>query len=200
MRGRALTPTLGERDARAVVRAIRGGDLVLLPVDTVYGIACDPDDRAAVERLYRLKGRPADKPSALMAFALADALELAPDLGARTRAAVERLLPGPVGVLVPGPDGTTLGLRVPDLPWLAGSGLVVLQSSANLAGEPDAARLADVPRSIREGCDLVLDGGELPGLPSTLVDLTALEADGGWRIVREGLSGADAVGAALAGA
>ena len=198
MRGRALTPTLGERDARAVVRAIRGGDLVLFPSDTVYGIACDPGAGAAVERLYRLKGRPADKPSALMAFALADALALAPGLGPRARRGIEALLPGPVGVLVPAPDGATLGLRVPDLPWLAGTGLVVLQSSANLAGEPDAARLEDVPRAIREGCDLVLDGGELPGMPSTLVDLTALEADGTWRIVREGALPAEAVAAALA--
>ncbi len=200
MRGRALTPVPGEREARAVVRAIAGGDLVLFPADTVYGIACSPHDAAAVARLYRLKGRDTAKPSALMAFDLADALALAPDLGPRAAAAAAALLPGPVGLLVPGADGTTLGLRVPDLPWLAGLGLVVLQSSANRSGGPDPARLSDVPDAIREGCDVVIDGGELPGSPSTLVDLTRLDAEGTWSIVREGALPADAVSAALSAA
>ena len=108
---------------------------------------------------------------------------------ARGRArALARLLPGGVTLLLPNPDGrfplacgpdpATLGLRVPDLPALAGVRAPVLQSSANHAGGPDARRLDDVPAAIRAGADLVLDGGELPGTPSTVVDLRRYEADG----------------------
>jgi L-threonylcarbamoyladenylate synthase len=167
--------------------AIAAGGVVVFPADTVYGLACDPEDADAVRRLYELKGRPPDKPAAVMLFALADL----PDLGPRTRALAERLLPGMVTLLVPsdryplaGGSGT-LGLRVPDLPQFAGVP-PVLQSSANLAGGPDACRFEDVPESIRTGADLVIDGGELAGMPSTVIDLRDYEATGGWRIVRQG--------------
>jgi L-threonylcarbamoyladenylate synthase len=167
---------------------IAGGGVAVFPADTVYGLACDPENSAAVAKLYELKGRPPDKPAAVMLFAL-DAL---PELGPRTRALAERLLPGAVTLLVPsdryplaGGDGT-LGLRVPDLPALAHVRVPVLQSSANLTGGPDARRLEDVPEAIRRGADLVLDGGELAGTPSTVVDLRDYEATGAWRIVRQG--------------
>jgi L-threonylcarbamoyladenylate synthase len=80
----------------------------------------------------------------------------------------------------------TLGLRVPDLPRFAGVGVPVLQSSANRTGEPDARRLEEVPESIRAGADLVIDGGELAGTPSTVVDLRQYERTGAWTIVRRG--------------
>ncbi|MEA2396086.1 MAG: L-threonylcarbamoyladenylate synthase, partial [Solirubrobacteraceae bacterium] len=96
----------------------------------------------------------------------------------------------------------TLGLRVPAWPpALAALGDVrwpVLQTSANVAGGPDARTLDEVPASIREHTDLVLDGGELPGTPSTVVDLRSFERDGGWSVVREGAVDADAIAAALA--
>jgi L-threonylcarbamoyladenylate synthase len=86
---------------------------------------------------------------------------------------------------------------VPALPALAGVGVAVLQSSANLAGGPDARRLADVPSSIRDGADLVLDGGTLPGAPSTVIDLRSYEHDGGWAVLRHGALAAAAVGTVL---
>ena len=169
---------------------------MLFPADTVYGLACDPDSPAAVERLYALKRRRPDKPAAVMFFALEPALDALPELGARMRAALQRLLPGGVTLLLPnperrfplacGPDPTTLGLRVPDVPALRGVRVPVLQSSANPSGGVDARRLADVAEAIRAGADLVLDGGELPGTPSTVVDLRDYERDGRWRIVRAG--------------
>ncbi|HEY6695352.1 MAG TPA: L-threonylcarbamoyladenylate synthase [Solirubrobacteraceae bacterium] len=167
---------------------IVGGGVVVFPADTVYGLACDPENERAVARLYALKGRPPDKPAAVMFFSL-DAL---PELGPRTRAFAERLLPGALTLLVPSDrfplagGAGTLGLRVPDVPALADVAVPVLQSSANLAGGPDARRLEDVPEAIRAGADLVLDGGELAGTPSTVVDLRGYEADGTWRIVRQG--------------
>ena len=145
-------------------------------------MGCRPDDEAAVERVYVLKGRAREKPSALMHFSLDAALDAHPDLGRLTRAALERLLPGPVLAVLPG----GYGIRVPALDVApAGARVTVLQTSANLTGGPDPRRLADVPESIRAGVDLVLDGGELPGIPSTVVDLSRYEA-GEWSVLREG--------------
>jgi L-threonylcarbamoyladenylate synthase len=163
--------------------------VVVFPADTVYGLACDPESEAAVARLYALKGRPPDKPAAVMFFSVEAAL--LPELGERTRAFMRRVLPGAVTLLVPserfplaGGSGT-LGLRVPDIAPLGER--PVLQSSANVAGGPDARRLDEVPAAIRDGADLVLDGGELPGTPSTVVDLRGYEATGELSVVRPGL-------------
>ncbi|HYM57741.1 MAG TPA: Sua5/YciO/YrdC/YwlC family protein, partial [Solirubrobacteraceae bacterium] len=172
----------------------------------------DPEIPRAVSRLYELKGRQAGKPSAVMFFAREPALTALPDLGARLRALLERLLPGPLTVLLANPHGLfelacgedprTLGLRAPVLP--AGAAALravsrpVLQSSANVAGGPVARRLDEVPEHIRRGADLVVDAGELPGTPSTVVDLRRYEADGTWTVVRAGALDAEAIAAAAA--
>jgi tRNA threonylcarbamoyl adenosine modification protein (Sua5/YciO/YrdC/YwlC family) len=183
------------------------GGVAVFPADTVYGLACDPGNRVAVERLYRLKRRALDKPSAVMFFDRSLALEALPELGERTRAALERLLPGPVSVLVPNParryplacgaDPTTLGLRVVEVGALEGVRGPVLQSSANFAGGPDPRALGEVPAEIRRACEMVVDGGELPGTPSTVVDLREFEADGAWTIVRRGGFSEASVSAAM---
>jgi L-threonylcarbamoyladenylate synthase len=171
---------------------IAAGGLAVFPADTVYGLACDPENEAAVGRLYALKGRPPDKPAAVMFFDRELALASLPELGARTRGLLERLLPGAVTALVESDrfrlagGAGTLGLRVPDVSALAGVGRPVLQTSANLAGGPDARTLDEVPEPIRRGASLVLDGGELGGTPSTVVDLRGYETSGEWRIVRAG--------------
>jgi L-threonylcarbamoyladenylate synthase len=195
-------------DAAAFERCVRAGGVVVFPADTVYGLACDPDSNDAVERLYALKGRPPERPAAVMFFAVDRALAALPELAARTHTAVDRLLPGGVTLLLPnprhrfrlacGPDPGTLGLRVPDLPALRDVGVPVLQSSANRSGGADARRLADVPQRIRAGADLVLDGGELPGMPSTVVDLRRYEHCGDWTVVRTGLVAPDAIATVLA--
>jgi L-threonylcarbamoyladenylate synthase len=192
--------------AQAFANTISEGGVVVFPADTVYGLACDPESSAAVDRLYSLKGRPPEKPAAVMFFAVAPALD-AVAVGPRTRAALQRLLPGGVTLLLPnpehrfplacGPDPETLGLRVPDAPLLADVAVPVLQSSANASGGADARRLEDVPEPIRAGADLVLDGGELPGTPSTVVDLRGYEESGAWTIVRAGLVAPEAIGTVL---
>ena len=183
-------------DATAFERTIESGGVAVFPADTVYGLACAPDDPAAVARLYALKGRPPDKPAAVMFFDRDRALAALTEMEDRTRGALERLLPDSVTLLLPnprrryplacGPDPGTLGLRVPDVPALASVGRPVLQSSANHAGAPDARRLGDVPEDIRNGADLVLDGGELPGTPSTVIDLRRYERTGEWSVLRSG--------------
>jgi L-threonylcarbamoyladenylate synthase len=188
-------------------RCISVGGVALFPADTVYGLATEPESREGVDRLYRLKGRAADTPAAVMFFGLELALAALPELGARTGEAVRRLLPGALTLLLAnparrfplacGPEPERLGLRVPllegELAPLAAVRWPVLQSSANRTGELDAARLADVDEELRAGVDLVLDGGELPGTPSTVVDLTDYEADGSWEVVREGAIPQEAV-------
>jgi L-threonylcarbamoyladenylate synthase len=182
--------SLTAEDARRLQICLEGDGVAVIPTDTVYGLACNPQSERAVKRLYSLKGRPESKPSAIMFFALESALSAIPELGPRTRAALGKLLPGPVTVLLPDPAGGTRGLRVPlfdgPLAALASVSRPALQSSANFSGGPDPRRLSDVPRSLLEGADIVLDGGELPGSASTVIDLTGYEQTGAWRIVREG--------------
>lgn len=188
-------------------RCIAGGGVALFPADTVYGLACDPESEAAVRRLYEIKGRAADKPAAVMFFQLEPALASLPSLGPRTRRAFERLLPGPVTLLVPNPDRLfplacgpspeRIGVRVPHVPLLADVSRAVMQSSANPSGGADARRLEEVDERIREAVDLVVDGGELPGTPSTVIDLGEYEQAGRFAIVREGALSADSVGVAL---
>jgi L-threonylcarbamoyladenylate synthase len=187
---------LSTSDAEAFERCIAVGGLAVFPADTVYGLACDPDDRIAVERLYLLKRRDPGKPSAVMFFELEPALVSLPELGERTRTAMGRLLPGGATLLVPNPSGRfplasggdpeTLGVRVPAVPLLDGVRRPVLQSSANRAGGADPRRLEEVPDLIRATADLVIDGGELPGTPSTVVDLRRYEDEGAWSVIRPG--------------
>jgi L-threonylcarbamoyladenylate synthase len=197
-------------DAQTFSRCITVGGVVVFPADTVYGLACEPDAEEAVHRLYRLKGRAPDKPAAVMFFERELALAALPELGPRTVAGLRALLPGAVTVLLANPmgrwplacgPGGVLGLRVPAWPpALAALGEVrwpVLQTSANAAGGPDARRLEEVPAHIRRRSDLVLDGGELPGVASTVVDLTAYELDARFEIVREGAVGAAEIASAL---
>jgi L-threonylcarbamoyladenylate synthase len=187
-------------DVETFERCISVGGVAVFPADTVYGLATEPDSREGVDRLYRLKGRPPTRPAAVMFFQLDAALAALPELGERTRAAVERLLPGALTLVLPnpgrryplagGPAPERLGLRVPllegDLAPLAAVGWPVLQSSANRSGEPDARRVADIDERVRAGVDLVLDAGELPGTPSTVVDLSSYEESGDWSVRREG--------------
>jgi L-threonylcarbamoyladenylate synthase len=195
----SLTP----KDAMRLEECLAGDGVAVIPTDTVYGLACNPESESAVRRVYELKQRPPAKPAAVMFFALEPALESLTELGSRTRTAAAALLPGAVTLLLPNPGQrfslardplgagpALLGLRVPvlsgPLAALAAVGLPAAQSSANFSGEPDPKRLADVPVELREGADLVLDGGELPGVPSTVVDLSEYEERGEWRVVREG--------------
>ena len=198
-------------DAAALAACIAAGGVAVFPADTVYGLACAPDDADALKRLYSLKGRPEDKPSAVMWFDAERALAALPELGSRTRSVLGRLLPGPVTVLLPNPrrrfgpacatDRLTLGIRVPALdPPLAALAAVpvpVLQSSANVSGGRDARRLGDVPASISAGADVVLDGGPRPGVPSTVVDLRQFEDTGAWEVLRDGAMPRDALAGAV---
>lgn len=198
-----MVVSLAPADAMRLEECLAGDGVAVIPTDTVYGLACGPNSQPAVERIYELKRRAPRKPSAVMFFALAPALQVLTDLGPRTRGAIMALLPGPLTLLLPdhagryplalGPgvgDPPLLGLRVPALTGplaaLTAVSVPALQSSANFSGQPDARILSEVPAGLRAGADLVLDGGELPGTASTVIDLGKYERTGEWRIVRAG--------------
>ena len=191
---------LTAEDAGDFERVVADGGVVLFPADTVYGLACDPENADAIADLYALKGRPASQPAAVMWFAVEPALAALPELGPRSRKALDELLPGGLTFLLPNPecryrlacagDGTALGIRVPRLPGrlaaLSAVSVPVLQTSANPAGGSEATELGEVAPEIVAGVDLVLDGGAVGGRASTVVDLRSYERDGRWQIVREG--------------
>jgi L-threonylcarbamoyladenylate synthase len=178
-----------------VLRALRAGEPVVLPFDTVYGLAADLQNEEAVRRLYELKGRADVKASALVAGDLDHLFDCVPELR-RQEAVLGRVLPGPVTLIVANPAGrypwltgsnpSAIGIRVPLLEGDTAAVLeqvgVVVATSANHPGGTDPRRLDGVPRDIRERAGAVLDGGELPGSPSTVIDLTGPEP----RILREG--------------
>jgi len=187
-------------------RCVADGGVVLFPADTLYGLACDPSNRAAVERIHALKGREEGKPSAVMFFTPLAMREILSTLGPRTREALGALLPGPVTAVVANPerryplacreDPGRLGLRLIAGP-LAGARQAIFQTSANRSGEPAPSRFEDVDAEILAGVDLAIDGGELGGEPSTVVDLTALDEQGTWGVVREGALGSDELASRL---
>lgn len=157
------------------VAALRAGRAVILPTDTVYGLCALP---AHAEVLFDLKGRDRSKPVALLAADVDSLLSAVPGLD---RFALKRYLPGAF-TLVFG----DVGVRVPDLPSLAAAVVrevgVVAATSANLAGGPDPRRVDDIPEEIRAACGAIVDTGELPGVPSTVIDLTGDEP----RVLRQG--------------
>jgi L-threonylcarbamoyladenylate synthase len=199
----------GEADVarKALERCISGGGVAVFPADGLYGLACDPLDANAISQIHRLKGRDDGKPSAVMYFSPLAIRELLSGLGPKTKAVASALLPGPVTLVVHNPerryplacrqDPERLGVRLIGGP-LAGTMCPIFQTSANLSGEPAPARFEDVPRPIRDTVDLAIDGGELPGLPSTVIDVAAIDEDGSWRILRDGALSLGDVKSALA--
>ena len=157
------------------VAALRAGRAVILPTDTVYGLCALPEHE---DVLYELKGRDSSKPVALLAADVGALVAAVPGLD---RSTLERYLPGPY-TLVFG----TVGVRVPNLPPSAAAIVrevgVVAATSANASGGPDPRRIEDVPEQIRAACGAVVDAGELPGVPSTVLDLTSGEP----RVLRQG--------------
>ena len=186
----------GEAVARAALeRTIAEGGVVVFPSDGVYGLACDPLDAAAIGRIHTLKGRDDGKPAAVMYFSPLAFRELVAGLGPRTTAAAAALLPGPVTLVVANPehryplacreDPERLGLRLIEGP-LAGARCALFQTSANRSGERAPSRFEDIDERLLADVDLAIDGGELVGAPSTVVDLTALDDGGTWAVLREG--------------
>ena len=188
----------------AAVQALRAGKPVILPTDTVYGLCASASSSEPSERLYKLKGRDPLQPTALLVSDLDGLFECVPELRGRAELIARTLLPGPYTLILPNParryrwitgsNQEAIGVRVPELPpeaeqVIAQVGCVVA-TSANLSGGPEPRRLDEVPPELLEQVGAVVDAGELPGLPSTVLDFTGPEP----RVLREGAApGAEAL-------
>jgi L-threonylcarbamoyladenylate synthase len=178
------------------IAAVRAGELVVIPTDTVYGLACTPYREEPVRALSELKRRPPDQPVALIAASVDWLLECLPELRGRAASAARALLPGPFTLVLPNPaqrfrwltgaSAETIGIRVPDVHGLArelfDEAGALAATSANLHGGRDPGRLEEVPSEILAAVAATLDAGELAGTPSTVLDLTGREP----RVLREG--------------
>lgn len=191
-------------DVEAAIEALRVGRLAVIPTDTVYGLAADGASEDAARALYAAKGRGAAQPTALLFASVELVLERLPEIPARTAAIVWAVLPGPLTLVLPNPGRRfgwlnearpeAIGVRVPDVAGPAKKVLdalgVLVATSANVPGGADPRRLADVPAEIRAATAALVDGGELGGAPSTVVDVTGAEPV----VLREGaLPGAEAL-------
>ena len=176
--------------------AIRSGMLAILPTDTVYGLCADAHAERAVRELSRVKGRPGEMPIALLGATLDAVMDVVPEIGERSAAVARALLPGPYTLVAPNPARRfqwltgarpeTVGVRVPDLPKEARDVVervgVVAATSANAHGGSDPRKVAEIPEDVRRAAAAIIDAGELPGLPSTVIDLTGRDAV----VLREG--------------
>jgi L-threonylcarbamoyladenylate synthase len=185
-------------DLRPFVRALKDGESVVLPTDTVYGLACAAHLEDACERTLALKGRDLSKPTSIIGASLSIVFtRVLGDLWGRPVQQAKRLLPGPVTVVVPNPAGifpwlcgddpSRIGVRVPVLLPAVADAIdevrVIAATSANLAGQPDPVLLDQVPGEVMSGVSVAIDAGRAPaGKPSTVVDLTGPEPV----ILREG--------------
>jgi tRNA threonylcarbamoyl adenosine modification protein (Sua5/YciO/YrdC/YwlC family) len=178
------------------VAAVRAGKPVIVPTDTVYGLCATPYRSEPVERLYALKQRDPMQPIALAASSIDMLFECVPELRGRAGTIVRALLPGPYTLIVPnparryrwltGPRPDAIGVRVPEL---QGDTLAVFErvgalaaTSANLHGGSEPRTVDEIPEELRQEVAAIVDGGELPGAPSTVVDFTGPEP----RVLREG--------------
>jgi L-threonylcarbamoyladenylate synthase len=187
-----------------VVEALLGGGVVVVPTDTVYGLAALPGDAAAIGRVFDLKGRAHDTPMAVLCADVRQAVGLVdPERAAEVQQVGERWWPGPLtlvcgrrpGVEVHlGEPTTTIGLRVPDHPLLRAVAArvgPVAATSANRHGEPTAVTAEEALLDFADGVDLVVDEGPIEGRASTVVDTTRTP----WHVLREGpISAADVLG------
>jgi L-threonylcarbamoyladenylate synthase len=186
----------GQQIVDQAVAALRAGQPIVLPTDTVYGLCAYAYRSDPARRLSRLKRRDESQPIALVASEVDMLLECVPELRGRAATQARALLPGALTLILPNPGRRfpwlagsrpdTIGVRVPVVAGPARSVLdavgALAATSANLTGEPDPKTLDDVPAEILSACGAVVDGGELPGEPSTVVDLTGPEPE----ILREG--------------
>jgi L-threonylcarbamoyladenylate synthase len=178
------------------VNAVKTGGLVVLPTDTVYGLAATPYREEPVRRMFRLKGKPETSPIALVASDIDFLLECVPELRGRDATIARALLPGPYTLVLrnsarrfrwlTGAMPEAIGIRVPELEGDAAAILeqigAVAATSANLHGGADPRKLADVPEQIRSAAAAIVEGGELPGTASTVIDFTGPDP----KVIREG--------------
>ena len=186
----------GDDDVARAISTLRAGGLAIVPTDTVYGLAANGESERAAHSLYAAKGRAAVQPTALLVASVEVLLAHVPELPAVALRVARALLPGPFTLVLPNPARRfawlnaerpeAIGVRIPALGGPGGEVLAALgahvATSANLPGAADPRRVTDIPAELVAAVGPVVDGGELPGIPSTVVDVTGADP----RVIREG--------------
>lgn len=153
---------------------LAAGNLVVVPTETVYGLAADPRVAGAVERIYVAKGRPDDKPLALFVTGLDQVRAFGAEVTTTAEALAAQCWPGPLTLVLPGPGERWLGFRIPDHPVplaiVRRMQTALAVTSANRSGDPPALTAALAARALGDAVALILDAGPSPGgVPSTVV-------------------------------
>jgi len=176
---------------------IRAGEVMGMPTDTFYGLAADPFNLRAVDRVYDIKSRSRHKPLSLLIESVDQAEMLAQPLPEEFYALTRRYWPGPLTLIVKASSKLPLkvtantgnvALRVPNaevpLAIIRSSGLPITATSANLHGESECSSAMEVRDQLGDCLKIIVDGGQAPGvMPTTIIDLTS---DDGWRLLRHG--------------
>jgi L-threonylcarbamoyladenylate synthase len=195
-------PSLPAEAIRRAAVALRAGEVVAMPTETVYGIGVLPDVPGATARLFALKGRSVDTPLAVLCADAEQALGLVEAPSERVRRVAGSLWPGPLTLVLPrrgdltyelGEPTTTIGVRCPEhalVRALAAEVGPIATTSANRHSEPTPPTASAVAELFGEQVAVVLDGGVCDGQPSTVVDATGDE----WRVLREGALSAATIG------
>lgn len=187
-------PAAADDAVDRIADVLVGGGVVVVPTDTVYGLAALPDDAAAIARIFDLKGRSGDVPVAVLCATPVQALSVAGTVSAEAAVLAGRHWPGPLTLVLPRADDlgwelgeprSTIGLRCPDhalIRRVAERVGPIAATSANRHGEPTPATAAAAAASLTGPVDLVVDGGEILGTASTVVDATG----DALRVLRQG--------------
>ena len=166
----------------------RPGAVLLIPTETVYGLVCRWDDKAAVERIYELKGREKGKPLALFVDSVDTLKKFDFHLNKNAEKLAAKLCPGALTVVVPGSAGDTLGFRIPDHPFvlklLRELGFPLASTSANRSGEPNALNVDDALAMLDGEPDMMIDDGAIP--PDRQASTVVMALDDELKILRQG--------------
>ncbi len=176
--------------AAAVKKAalvLKKGGVVAFPTETVYGLGANLLDKKAVERIYKIKNRPRNKPLTVHVADTASVKKITGKIPLRAAKLIEKYWPGPLTVILRDRRGKKTGFRMPDnkiaLDLIRKAGVPVVAPSANISGNKPPRDAKEVLRDLDGKIDLVIDGGKTAiGIESTVVDMTGRTP----RILREG--------------
>jgi L-threonylcarbamoyladenylate synthase len=192
MRRWTAAPQPNAADIGAIAEVLRGGGVMLLPTDTIYGLHGVATDDRAIGRIASMKGRDAAKPFVVIGASMQQLQDIGVDFGARARQVLQSLWPAPLTAILPlrlpvaaSRGAATLAVRVPDLEWLRALVAIcgpLASTSANLSGEAPVETPEMLSHALQTSLDGIVDAGPLKGEPSVIVDFTGDST----RITREG--------------
>ncbi len=183
-----------KRMMEASMEALRDGELIIYPTDTIYGIGCDMKNSKALEKLNQLKNRPTNKPFSFICNDMSEAAHYARISNAAHRV-MKRFLPGPYTFVLPTGSGVpkkmasadrAVGIRIPNHPITLALakefGAPIITTSVNVSNEQPLNAIGDLSHMFTSAVAVIIDGGPLDNVPSTIIDFTEDDP----KVIREG--------------